>query len=103
MEDRFPDSRHSAVGSLIFLRFFCPAIVNPESLDLHVPPEVREVRRALLLITKVIQNLANNVVFGNKEPHMKVLNSFLGDNIRQVTKFLSDVAVSLPKLGLEDI
>jgi len=103
VEDRFPDSRHSAVGSLIFLRFFCPAIVNPESIDLDVPPEVREVRRALLLITKVIQNLANNVVFGNKEPHMKVLNSFLGDNIRQVTKFLSDVAVSLPKLGLEDI
>ncbi|KAK8844111.1 hypothetical protein IAR55_006905 [Kwoniella newhampshirensis] len=91
VDDRFPDSRHSAVGSFIFLRFFCPAIVSPESIDLDVDPDTRETRRALLLITKVIQNLANNVVF--KEPHMKVLNSFLSDNIRRVTKFLSDIAV----------
>ncbi|OCF79181.1 neurofibromin 1 [Kwoniella mangroviensis CBS 8886] len=93
VDDRFPDSRHSAVGSFIFLRFFCPAIVSPESIDLDVNPDTRETRRALLLITKVIQNLANNVVF--KEPHMKVLNNFLSDNIRQVTKFLSDIAVSV--------
>nr|XP_018259204.1 neurofibromin 1 [Kwoniella dejecticola CBS 10117]OBR81362.1 neurofibromin 1 [Kwoniella dejecticola CBS 10117] len=92
VDDRFPDSRHSAVGSFIFLRFFCPAIVSPESIDLDVNPDTRETRRALLLITKVIQNLANNVIF--KEPHMKVLNSFLSENIRQVTKFLSDIAVS---------
>ncbi|WVW79391.1 hypothetical protein I302_101360 [Kwoniella bestiolae CBS 10118] len=91
VDDRFPDSRHSAVGSFIFLRFFCPAIVSPESIDLDVNPDTRETRRALLLITKVIQNLANNVVF--KEPHMKVLNNFLSDNIRQVTKFLSDIAI----------
>ncbi|OXB36317.1 neurofibromin 1 [Cryptococcus neoformans] len=91
VDDRFPDSRHSAVGSFIFLRFFCPAIVSPESIDLDVNPDTRETRRALLLITKVIQNLANNVVF--KEPHMKVLNPFLSDNIKQVTKFLSDIAI----------
>ncbi|KIR99934.1 neurofibromin 1 [Cryptococcus deuterogattii 2001/935-1] len=91
VDDRFPNSRHSAVGSFIFLRFFCPAIVSPESIDLDVNPDTRETRRALLLITKVIQNLANNVVF--KEPHMKVLNSFLSDNIKQVTKFLSDIAI----------
>lgn len=93
VEDRFPDSRHSAVGSFIFLRFFCPAIVSPEAIDLAVPAESREVRRALLLITKVIQNLANNVKF--KEPHMQILNAFLAENIKQVTRFLSDVAVSL--------
>lgn len=92
VEDRFPDSRHSAVGSFIFLRFFCPAIISPESVDLDVSPESREVRRALLLITKVIQNLANNVKF--KEPHMQSLNPFLAENIKQVTRFLSDIAVS---------
>lgn len=91
--DRFPDSRHSVVGSFIFLRFFCPAIVAPENIDLDVSPDTRDIRRALLLITKVIQNLANNVTFGNKEPHMKVLNGFLAENIRQVSKFLSEMAV----------
>ena len=94
VEDRFPDSRHSAVGSFIFLRFFCPAVVSPESIDLEISPDNRDIRRALVLITKVIQNLANNMVFGSKEPHMKVLNPFLSENIKQVTKFLSDVAVS---------
>lgn len=93
VEEKWPESRHSAIGSFIFLRFFCPAIVSPESIDLDVPADRRDTRRALLLITKVIQNLANNVLFGSKEAHMKVLNEFLSDNIRQVTKFLSDVAV----------
>ncbi|ODN95826.1 neurofibromin 1 [Cryptococcus wingfieldii CBS 7118] len=91
VDDRFPDSRHSAVGSFIFLRFFCPAIVSPDTIDLDSAPDNAQTRRALLLITKVIQNLANNVVF--KEPHMKMLNPFLSDNIKQVTKFLSDVAI----------
>jgi len=50
-------------------------------------------RRRLLLITKIIQNLANNVLFG-KEQFMMVLNSFLEDNILSVTHFLSDVVVS---------
>ena len=96
--DRFPESRHSVIGSFIFLRFFCPAIVAPDNIDLDVSPDTREVRRALLLITKVIQNLANNVIFGNKEPHMKVLNGFLAENIRQVSKFLSEMATK-PKFG----
>ncbi|WVF65508.1 hypothetical protein IAT40_000236 [Kwoniella sp. CBS 6097] len=91
VDDRFYESRHSAVGSFIFLRFFCPAIVSPESIDLDLNPDNKETRRALLLITKVIQNLANNVVF--KEPHMKLLNNFLSDNIIPVTKFMSDLAI----------
>lgn len=90
VNEKFPGSTHSAVGSFFFLRFFCPCIVAPESIDIDLPPEKPEVRRALILVTKVIQNLANNVVF--REPHMQVLNSFLSENIRTVTKFLSDIA-----------
>jgi neurofibromin 1 len=97
VEDRFPEACHSAIGSFIFLRFFCPAIVTPEAVDLEVSAEAREVRRALLMITKVIQNLANNVKF--KEPHMQILNDFLAANIKQVTKYLSDIAVSLSLLA----
>ena len=93
VEAKFPDSRHSVVGSFIFLRFFCPAIVAPDQIDLDVSPDAKEVRRALLLITQVVQNLASNVMFGNKAPHMKVLNPFLERNIHEVTKFLSNLAV----------
>lgn len=94
VEDVFPESRHSAVGSFVFLRFFCPCIVAPENMELDVPADSRDLRKGLLVVTKVIQNLANNVTFGNKEPHMKVLNQFLRGNITEITKYLSDIAVS---------
>lgn len=92
VQDRFPEACHSAIGSFIFLRFFCPAIVNPEAVELDVSADAREIRRALLMITKVIQNLANNVKF--KESHMQILNDFLAANIKQVTRYLGDIAVS---------
>jgi neurofibromin 1 len=80
------------VGSFVFLRFFNPAIVAPDSENLCKPIENVKIRRALLLITKVIQNLANNVLFGAKEPFMIVLNSFLNDNIVKITTFLEEIS-----------
>ncbi|KAG0224055.1 Ras GTPase activating protein ira2, partial [Actinomortierella wolfii] len=91
--ERFPDAKFTAVGGFIFLRFLCPAIVAPEADGLLATPiENREVRRGLLLITKVIQNLANNVLFGAKEPFMIVLNLFLQSNIHKVTRFLGNIS-----------
>ncbi|KAG0019213.1 Ras GTPase activating protein ira2 [Podila clonocystis] len=91
--ERFPDAKFTAVGGFIFLRFLCPAIVAPESDGLlQAPIENREVRRGLLLITKVIQNLANNVLFGAKEPFMIVLNTFLQSNITKITRFLGHIS-----------
>ncbi|KAG0047826.1 Ras GTPase activating protein ira2 [Gryganskiella cystojenkinii] len=94
--DRFPDAKFTAVGGFIFLRFLCPAIVAPESDGLlQAPIENAKVRRGLLLITKVIQNLGNNVLFGAKEPFMIVLNDFLAANIHKVTRFL--ITISTPQ------
>ncbi|KAG0221205.1 Ras GTPase activating protein ira2 [Mortierella sp. GBA43] len=98
--ERFPDAKFTAVGGFIFLRFLCPAIVAPESDGLlYAPIESAKVRRGLLLITKVIQNLANNVLFGAKEPFMIVLNNFLQGNIHKVTTFLGNI--STPQQQLE--
>jgi neurofibromin 1 len=83
------------VGAFIFLRFFNPAIVSPDSENLCRNIENPKIRRALLLVTKVIQNLANNVLFGAKEPYMIVLNDFLNDNIVKVTTFLEEISVSI--------
>lgn len=56
---RFPDTPGTtAVGGFIFLRVICPGIVSPESVDLELPHTFapsRNARRALLLITKIIQ------------------------------------------------
>lgn len=91
---RFPNAKYTAVGAFIFLRFFCPAIVAPEAEGLVATPPSKEMRRGLLLIAKVIQSLANNVLFGTKEPYMFPLNQFLVENIQYVTSFLREISVS---------
>ena len=91
---RFPEAKYTAVGAFIFLRFFCPAIVAPEVEGLVATAPSKEMRRGLLLIAKVIQNLANNVLFGAKEPYMYPLNDFLTQNIYRVTTFLREISVS---------
>ena len=93
---RFPEAKFTAVGAFIFLRFFCPAIVAPDAEGLIAAPPSKEMRRGLLLIAKVVQNLANNVLFGAKEPYMFPLNDFLTQNIYRVTTFLREISVCLP-------
>ncbi|KKA28671.1 hypothetical protein TD95_004752 [Thielaviopsis punctulata] len=90
---RFPNAKYTAVGAFIFLRFFCPAIVAPDVEGLVSTPPTKEMRRGLLLIAKVVQNLANNVLFGAKEPFMFPLNDFLTENIYRVTTFLRGISV----------
>lgn len=92
--EKFPEAKYTAVGSFIFLRFFCPAIVSPDTEGL-VKASVsfsREMRRGFLIATKVIQNLANNVLFGAKETYMIVLNDFLTSNIYKVASFLREIS-----------
>ncbi|KAH7320318.1 hypothetical protein B0I35DRAFT_451128 [Stachybotrys elegans] len=93
VQPRFPDAKYTAVGAFVFLRFFCPAIVAPDVEGLVSSAPSKEMRRGLLLIAKVIQNLANNVLFGAKEPYMFPLNHFLTQNIYKVTTFLREISV----------
>ncbi|KAI7901256.1 uncharacterized protein BX663DRAFT_515416 [Cokeromyces recurvatus] len=94
VREQFPEAKYTAVGSFIFLRFFCPAIVSPETEGLvkNTASISREMRRGFLIATKVIQNLANNVLFGAKETFMIVLNDFLTSNIYKVASFLREIS-----------
>ncbi|KAJ7181585.1 hypothetical protein C8R43DRAFT_1229418 [Mycena crocata] len=91
----WPEAKFSAMGAFIFLRFISPAIVAPETIDVELPKtlsneEQMVIRRGLMVIAKIIQNLANNLFFG-KEKHMVPLNTFLQANIASVTRFLSEL------------
>ncbi|CAG8692440.1 10998_t:CDS:2, partial [Acaulospora colombiana] len=99
VKEKYPRAKFTTVGAFVFLRFFNPAIVAPDSENLCKPIENHKIKRALLLITKVIQNLANNILFGAKEPYMIVLNDFLDANIVKVTTFLEEISDS-PNLPL---
>ncbi|CEI98406.1 hypothetical protein RMCBS344292_12515 [Rhizopus microsporus] len=73
---------------------FGPAILSPENsvIAKGALPMNTNVRKILLQATRVIQNLANNVLFGAKETHMIILNDFLTANIYRVTSFLREMA-----------
>ncbi|CAO3591302.1 unnamed protein product [Absidia cylindrospora] len=93
VKDRFSESKYTAVGCFIFLRFFCPVIVSPESAGLVKAGAINKcLRRGLLLIAKVIQNIANNVLFGAKEVYMVVLNDFVTENMYRVISYLRTMA-----------
>lgn len=62
-------------------------------VDIELPRENARIRRGLMLITKIIQNLANNVLFG-KEPYLIPLNNLLEANIVPLARFLNDSIVS---------
>jgi len=85
VNDRFPDHPTAwtiAMGALIFLRFICPAIVAPDTFGLVQAECGAAGRRCLVLVTKVLQNLVNDVEFkaGYKEEYMTCMNPFLEKN-----------------------
>lgn len=87
---------HIGVGSVVFLRFIGPAISIPAlQPDENLSPEVK---RALVLVTKIIQNLASNSLF--TEQNMISLNPFLESNIKRVLEFIRSISVRLPCVKL---
>ncbi|KAI9486703.1 MAG: hypothetical protein EXX96DRAFT_550220 [Benjaminiella poitrasii] len=97
---RFPEARTIVVGGFVFLRLFGPAILTPENAGFakHALPKSTNVRKILLQATRVMQNLANNVLFGSKETHMIILNDFLTNNIYRVTNFLRAISTLPPDI-----
>lgn len=73
--------------------YISPAIVNPALVDVDYPQDP-VLKRGLMNIAKIMQNLANNIFFG-KEVHMTPLNDFLRANIVNVTRYLSEINVGV--------
>lgn len=66
--------------------------MTPSTVDVETDPLDDAMRRGLMIVAKIIQNLANNIFFG-KEQHMTALNGFLQAHIVHVTRFLSELNV----------
>ncbi|XP_012529974.1 neurofibromin [Monomorium pharaonis] len=91
---RFPQSPQSnivAVGTVIFLRFINPAIVSPQEMSIVNKPVPYEVKRGLMLMSKILQNIANHVEF-SKEQHMLPFNDFLRTHFEIGRRFIIQIA-----------
>ncbi|XP_068130666.1 RAS protein activator like-3 isoform X2 [Hyperolius riggenbachi] len=87
-----PELASRMVSACLFLRFLCPAILSPGLF--HLSPEHPNplAARALTLVAKVLQNLANFTRFGEKEDYMAFMNGFLEQYWDGMTYFLQSVA-----------
>jgi len=48
-------------------------------------------RRTLILISKVLQNLSNDIQFGDKEQYMVFLNRYITDNQKRMSRFITEL------------
>ncbi|XP_063787732.1 RAS protein activator like-3 [Pseudophryne corroboree] len=87
-----PDLGSRLVSACLFLRFLCPAILSPGLFQLSPEHPHPLAARALTLVAKVLQNLANFTRFGEKEDYMAFMNSFLEQYWDEMSLFLQTVA-----------
>lgn len=94
LSKRFPNllqNNIGAVGTVIFLRFINPAIVSPQELGIVEKQVPSAVKRGLMLMSKILQNIANHVEF-SKEQHMLCFNDFLRAHVEAGRRFFIQIA-----------
>ncbi|XP_068912775.1 ras GTPase-activating protein 1 [Tenebrio molitor] len=84
--------RARVVSGFIFLRLLCPALLNPRQFGLVGEQPSPSATRSLVMVAKCLQNLANLVEFGGKEPYMEVVNPFILKNKERMVVFLDHLS-----------
>ncbi|KAI9789118.1 MAG: hypothetical protein M1816_006368 [Peltula sp. TS41687] len=94
-EERFGEHHHtvrySSVSGFLFLRFFCPAVLNPKLFGLLSDHPRPKAQRSLTLIAKSLQGLANMSTFGAKEPWMEPMNKHLVIHRQEFREFIDSI------------
>ena len=101
--------QYKGMGGFLFLRFVCPALTAPHVFGLidgnnttHcnrvlmislAEPPCPTAQRQYILISKVLQNLANNTLPGAKEEYMRTLNDFITTNLEEMKDFFEKILV----------
>ena len=83
----------NALSGFFFLRFVCPTLASPETLPgLRTHPPSPLMRRLLVLIAKIVQNVASMVEFGSKEDFMKPANPFIKEISPKMLRFYKKIS-----------
>ena len=91
---RFPNAQGNnigSVGTVMFLRFINPAIVSPFEMGIVEKQPPPNIKRGLMLMSKILQNIANHVEF-SKEGHMLCFNEFVKSNFEAGRRFFKQIA-----------
>jgi hypothetical protein len=94
-EDRYGDFlrtvAYTSVSGFLFLRFFCPALLNPKLFGLLKDHPQPKAQRTFTLIAKSLQALANLSNFGQKEAWMEPMNRFLNGHRQSIKDFIDTI------------
>ncbi|KAL8363194.1 hypothetical protein RB601_009119 [Gaeumannomyces tritici] len=94
-EDRYGDFlrtvAYTSVSGFLFLRFICPAILNPKLFGILRDHPRPRAQRTLTLIAKGLQALANLSTIGKKETWMEPMNRFLNSHRQSVKDFIDTI------------
>lgn len=81
----------NSISGMLFLRFFCPVILNPKLFNFVQSHLDDTSRRTLTLICKVILNLSNVTTFGNKESFMIEMNTFIEAHKEELLDYIDKI------------
>ncbi|GAM17779.1 hypothetical protein SAMD00019534_009540 [Acytostelium subglobosum LB1] len=101
VSETFPGNEKMAIGAIggiMFLRFICPAILNPDFYGIvSTGALTQDTRRSLTLCVKLLQNMANGQL-GVRESFMSSLNAFVAEHMKVMEELLESFAVISPDL-----
>ncbi|KAJ6229344.1 ras gtpase-activating protein [Anaeramoeba flamelloides] len=89
---KFPDRVMQSLGGMVILRYYTPSITASDEYGVLTEEPSDTLLRTLVLVAKVLQNLANNTLFGVKEEYMSTLNEFINDNQEKMNQYLDDIS-----------
>ncbi|CCF57976.1 hypothetical protein KAFR_0D03280 [Kazachstania africana CBS 2517] len=81
----------NCISGILFLRFFCPVILNPKLFKFTEHHLNDTTRRTLTLLSKTLMNLSTLTLFGKKEPWMIDINSFIEGHKSELLTYVDRV------------
>lgn len=81
----------NCISGFLFLRFFCPVILNPKMFHIVGNHPDENPKRTLTLLAKVLLNLSTLTLFGKKEPWMTKMNDFILKHNDELTDYIDKV------------
>lgn len=80
-------------GGFLLLRFICPAIVSPNKYKIVIDELSFNTQRALILTSKILQSIGNQMEFEEKENFLVSANDFIRDHMSKMYAFVSTLMV----------
>lgn len=84
----------NSVAGFLFLRYFCPGLLNPKLFGFVDSQQASLVQRPLTLITKIIMAFASRSRFGMKEPWLVPMNVFIDEHESELLEYFDKVTLA---------